>query len=57
MHEEMDSLDKNKTWTLVDKPKNYKIVGCNWVFKQKEGTKELEKPRYRARLIAKWFTQ
>ena len=35
MKEEMDSLNKNFTWVLMDKPKEQKIVGCKWIFKQK----------------------
>ena len=36
MQEEMESLNKNKTWILVDKPKDAKVVGCKWIFKRKE---------------------
>ena len=36
MKEEIQSLYKNKTWRLVDKPKNQKVVGCRWVFKRKQ---------------------
>ena len=35
MKEEMHSLEKNQTWTLVNKPANQKIVGCKWVYKTK----------------------
>ena len=31
MNEEIESLQKNHTWQLVEKPKNQKIVGCKWV--------------------------
>jgi len=37
MKEEMDALDKNKTWGLVELPNNRKIVGCKWVYKLKRG--------------------
>ena len=37
MNEELESLQKNKTWELVKSPKGKKIVGCKWVFKKKEG--------------------
>ena len=57
MREEMDSLDKNGTWKLVEKPRNQKIVGCKWVYKLKEGIAGVEKPRYKSRLVAKCFTQ
>uniref|UniRef100_A0A251V331 Putative zinc finger, CCHC-type n=1 Tax=Helianthus annuus TaxID=4232 RepID=A0A251V331_HELAN len=57
MQEEMDSLHKNQTWVLVDKPKGQKIVTCKWIFKLKEGIPGVEGPRYKARLVAKGFTQ
>lgn len=57
MQEEMDSLYKNKTWDLVEKPSNYKLVDCKCVYKIKEdGIKGGDK-RYKARLVAKTFIQ
>ena len=56
MREEMDALEKNKTWKIVDKPKGKNLVGCKWVFILKykaDGSLE----NYKARLIAKWYTQ
>ena len=35
--EEMDSLTKNQTWKLVRRPPQQKLIGCRWIFKQKEG--------------------
>jgi hypothetical protein len=32
MQSEMDALEKNHTWTLVDLPEGKKIVGCKWVY-------------------------
>jgi len=26
-----DALERNSTWEIVDKPRDYKIVGCKWV--------------------------
>ncbi|KAJ0522195.1 putative RNA-directed DNA polymerase [Helianthus annuus] len=57
MDEEMDSLYKNGTWELVNKPKDQKLVSCKWIYKIKEGVKPGEGPRYKARLVAKGFTQ
>ena len=57
MQEEMDSLEKNQTWKLVEKPEKKKIIGSKWVFKLKEGIPGVEKPRYKARLVAKGFSQ
>lgn len=36
MDEEMNSLLKNKTWILVEKPPKIKLVGCKWLYKVKE---------------------
>ncbi|KAL0427614.1 UNVERIFIED_CONTAM: Retrovirus-related Pol polyprotein from transposon TNT 1-94 [Sesamum latifolium] len=54
MEEEINSLIKNKTWTLVPKPKDTSIIDCKWLFKIKQ---EDESNRYKARLVAKRFTQ
>ncbi|BFG30843.1 hypothetical protein CerSpe_171170 [Prunus speciosa] len=56
MNIEMEALQKNNTWDIVDRPKGMKLVGCRWVFTVKynaDGTVE----RYKARLVAKGFTQ
>ena len=53
---EMDSLHGNQVWDLVELPKERKIVGSKWVFKEKlgaDGTTE----RYKARLVAQGFSQ
>jgi hypothetical protein len=50
MHDEMESLEKNGTWDLVQLPKGKKIVRCKWIFKRKE-------EMYKARLVAKGYSQ
>ncbi|GJR46704.1 retrotransposon protein, putative, ty1-copia subclass [Tanacetum coccineum] len=57
MEEEMDSLRKNKTWELVDHPTGQKLASCKWLFNIKEGVEGVQKPRYKARLVARGFTQ
>ena len=57
MNEEMESLSKNQTWELVRKPDGQKLVSCKWIYKLKEGIPGVEKPRYKARLVARGFTQ
>ncbi|CAM8877993.1 unnamed protein product [Rhodiola kirilowii] len=57
MQDEMSSLDKNKTWEIVDKPQNARLVGCKWIFKRKEGIPGVEASRLKTRLVAKGFTQ
>ena len=51
MHEELQSLNKNNTWTLVDKPKDRRIINCKWVFKIKKDTKG-DIMKFKARLVA-----
>jgi hypothetical protein len=56
MVEEMEALQKNSTWKLVELPKDKKTVGCKWVFNVKhkaDGSIE----RFKARLVAKGYTQ
>ena len=56
VNDEMDSLQSNKTWKLVDLPTGCKTIGCKWVLKRKlkaDGSVE----KYKARLVAKGFRQ
>lgn len=57
MEEELQSLNKNNTWRIVEKPKNQKLVGCKWLYKMKPGATETAGVRYKARLVAKGFSQ
>lgn len=56
MQKEYDSMLKNGTWELVDRPRDKNVVGCKWVFKTKlnEDNKVSE---FKARLVAKGYTQ
>ncbi|KAJ2945209.1 hypothetical protein O0L34_g9278 [Tuta absoluta] len=56
MHAEYDSLIKNGTWVLVDRPSGRKTIKCKWVFKLKKDTSG-QITKYKARLVAKGFTQ
>ncbi|KAH9705460.1 hypothetical protein KPL70_011882 [Citrus sinensis] len=53
MEDEMDSLNKNGTWELIQKPEGRKVVSCKWVYKIKDGITDVESKRFRARLVAK----
>jgi hypothetical protein len=56
MVEEMDALDKNEAWDIVELPAGRKYVGSKWLFKKKfnvEGKVE----KYKARLVAKGYSQ
>jgi hypothetical protein len=53
MVEEMDDLDKNEAWDIVEFPVGRKYVGSKWFFKNKfnaEGKVE----KYKARLVEKY---
>ena len=55
MHEEINSLNKNKTYDLVELPKGKKVLRNKWVFKlNKDGDKLV---KYKARLVVKGFSQ
>jgi hypothetical protein len=56
MNQEIDSIEKNKTWDLVDFPSHKKSIGVKWVYKTKLNEKgQIEK--HKARLVAKGFSQ
>ena len=55
MHEEMNSLNKNKTYDLVELPKGKKVLKNKWVFKLKKDGDKLVK--YKTRLVIKGFSQ
>nr|GEU65179.1 retrovirus-related Pol polyprotein from transposon TNT 1-94 [Tanacetum cinerariifolium] len=54
---QMDSQRKNKTWELVDRLAGKKLVSRKWMFKIKEEIEGVQKPRYKARLVACGFIQ
>ncbi|CAN1837958.1 Retrovirus-related Pol polyprotein from transposon TNT 1-94 [Linum perenne] len=54
--DELQALQKNQTWEMVDLPSGKRCVSCKWVFTVKyksDGTIE----RFKARLVARGFTQ
>ncbi|GKC96464.1 retrotransposon protein, putative, ty1-copia subclass, partial [Tanacetum coccineum] len=55
--EEEDTHEPNKTWELVDHRAGQKLVSYKWMFKTKERIEGVLKPRYKARLVARGFTQ
>jgi hypothetical protein len=56
MHEELENIEKNQVWTLVDPPRDVNMIGTKWVFKNKQG-EDGEVVRNKARLIPKGFSQ
>ena len=56
MKAEIDALERNQTWKLVELPAGKTPIGCKWVYRIKykpDGSID----RYKARLVAKGFTQ
>eukprot|EP00253_Pinus_taeda_P007975 PITA_07975 len=56
MDEEMNAIERNKTWDLVELPKGKEVIGVKWVYKTKcnvEGKIE----RHKARLVVKGYKQ
>lgn len=44
MGEEKYLLDKNGTRDVVERPQTQIIIGCKWVYKNKEGIPGVEDP-------------
>ncbi|XP_070010940.1 uncharacterized protein [Nicotiana sylvestris] len=56
MKTEIDALVLNKTWEVVDVPKEKVPIGCKWVYKIKyKFNGEIE--RFKARLVVKGYSQ
>ncbi|KMQ81688.1 retrotransposon ty1-copia subclass, partial [Lasius niger] len=45
MRKEFDALMKNETWTVVDRPKDRKVIGYRWVLRTKLNVDGLIEPR------------
>src|SRR5262249_9217324 len=56
MLEEINALDENHTWNLVDLPKGQKAVGCKWVFAVKVNP-DGSVARLKAKLVVKGYAQ
>lgn len=56
MNEEIEVIEKNNTWELMDRPKDKEVIGVKWMYKVKynpDGSVQ----RIKARLIAKGYSQ
>nr|GEW22965.1 hypothetical protein [Tanacetum cinerariifolium] len=56
MNVEIQSMEDNKVWDLVEHPPNGKNVGSKWLFKKKTDM-DGAVHTYKARLVAKGYTQ
>ena len=56
MKEELESMQNNQVWDLVDLPSNRKAIGNKWVLKIKQKANgSIE--NYKTQLVAKGYTQ
>ena len=56
MEDEMESLRKTGTWTLVEPPNNRQIISSKWVLRIKKNATG-EPVRFKARVVARGFSQ
>ncbi|KAL9274065.1 Retrovirus-related Pol polyprotein from transposon TNT 1-94-like protein, partial [Drosera capensis] len=56
MQKELESIEKNNTWTLTELPPGHKSIGLKWVFKLKKDS-DGRVIKHKARLVAKGYVQ
>ena len=56
MDTEMQSIQKNKTWSLIDLPEGAKKIGVKWIYKTKLNESG-KVDKFKARLVAKGYAQ
>ena len=54
MNEEIEKIEKNKTWTLLPRRKDKNVIGTKWVFRNKL-TEDGKVLRNKARLVCKGY--
>ena len=57
MKEEIEAIEKNNTWCLVDLPPNKEAIGLKWIYKSKFNSDDGSLQRHKARLVAKGYAQ
>eukprot|EP00253_Pinus_taeda_P030275 PITA_30275 len=56
MDEEINAIERNKTWDLVELPKGKEVIGVKWFYKTKSNA-EGKIERHKARLVVKGYKQ
>ena len=56
MQEELNMIEKNNTWKLVDKPTHKKAIGVKWVYRIKLNFDGFVN-KHKARLVVKGYAQ
>ena len=54
MKEEIEKINKNKTWILVPRSKDKNVIGTNWVFRNKLDEND-EVTRNKEKLVCKGY--
>ena len=56
MDEEIECIEKNQTWELVDVPKDKDVISVKWIYKTKQDA-DGNVQKHKARMVARGFTQ
>lgn len=56
MDAEIEAIERNNTWELIEMPPEGKVIGVKWIYKTKLNEKG-EVDKYKARLVAKGYNQ
>lgn len=56
MKEEIQMIEKNKNWSLVQRPADKNVVSVKWIYRLKTNANE-NVVRHKARLVARGFAQ
>jgi len=56
MEEELNNFSRNQVWTFEERPKDARVIGTKWVFRNKKDDQG-KVVRNMARLVAKGFSQ
>ena len=55
MDEEIECIDKNQTWELVDVPKDKDVINVKWIYKNKQDANG-NVQKHKARMVARGLT-
>ena len=56
MDEEIECIEKNQTWELVDVPKDKDVISVKWIYKTKQDV-DGNVQKNKAIMVARGFTQ
>ena len=56
MDEEIECIEKNQTWELVDVPTYKDVISVKWIYKTKQDT-DGNVQKHKERMVARGFTQ